>query len=42
MNLPTGGHLNHVFESMGLAYAPRLLLGTEAFQAVKEKHKAEV
>jgi hypothetical protein len=41
-NLLNGGRLNHVFEQMGLAYAPRMLPGTEAFQVAKEKHKAEV
>jgi hypothetical protein len=28
-NLPNGGHLNCVFEQMGLAYAPRPLPGTK-------------
>jgi hypothetical protein len=32
--LPNGDCLNHVFENMGLAYAPCLLPGTEAFHAV--------
>jgi hypothetical protein len=40
--LPNGGLLNHVFEQMGAAYAPRLLPRTEAFQVVREKWKAEV
>jgi hypothetical protein len=35
--LPNGGRLNHVFEQMGLAYAPWPLPGTKAFQAVKEE-----
>jgi hypothetical protein len=30
-NIPNGGRLNRIFEQMGLAYAPRPLLGTEAF-----------
>jgi hypothetical protein len=30
-NLPNGGRLNHVFEQMGLAYAPRPLPRTKAF-----------
>jgi hypothetical protein len=40
--LPNGGRLNHVFEQMGLAYAPCPLPGTEAFQATREKRKSEV
>jgi hypothetical protein len=35
--LPNGGLLNHVFEQMGVAYAPRPLPRTEAFQVVREK-----
>jgi hypothetical protein len=31
VNLPNGGRLNHVFEQMGLAYAPWPLPGTEVF-----------
>jgi hypothetical protein len=42
VNLPNGGHLNHIFEQIGLAYAPRPLPWTEAFLAAKEKRKAEV
>jgi hypothetical protein len=42
VNLTNGGHLNRVFEQMGLAYAPQPLPRTEAFQTVKEKRKAEV
>jgi hypothetical protein len=30
-NLPNSGRLNHIFEQMGLAYAPRPLPGTKAF-----------
>jgi hypothetical protein len=41
-NLPNGGRLNHVFEQMGLVYAPWLLPRTKAFQTVKEKRKVEV
>jgi hypothetical protein len=37
VKLPNAGHLNHVFEQMGVAYAPCLLPGTEAFQATREK-----
>jgi hypothetical protein len=42
VKLPNGGRLNRIFEQMGLAYTSRPLPGTEAFQVVKEKHKAEV
>jgi hypothetical protein len=42
VNLPNGGHLNHFFEQMGVAYAPRLLPRTKAFQAAREKRKAKV
>jgi hypothetical protein len=42
VKLPNGGLLNHVFEQMGLAYAPRPLPGVEAFRAAKEKRKTEV
>jgi hypothetical protein len=37
--LPNGGHLNQVFEEMGVPYAPRPLSGTEAFTAVTKKQK---
>jgi hypothetical protein len=42
VKLPNGGSMNHVFEQMGLAYAPRSLLRTKAFHAAREKHKAKV
>jgi hypothetical protein len=42
VNLTNGGHLNRIFEQMGLAYAPQPLPRTEAFQTAKEKRKAEV
>jgi hypothetical protein len=35
-------YLNHVFEKMGLAYAPRPLPSSEASRAVREKQKAKV
>jgi hypothetical protein len=41
-NIPNGGHLNHVFEKMGMTYAPRPLPGSEASQAARDEHKAEV
>jgi hypothetical protein len=37
-----GGHLNRVFEKMGVVYAPHPLPGSEASQAAKDKRKAEV
>jgi hypothetical protein len=40
--LPNGGHLNRVFEQMLLAYTLWRLPKTEAFQAAREKRKAEV
>jgi hypothetical protein len=40
--LPNGGHLNHIFEQMLLAYTLWQLPETEAFQAAREKRKAEV
>jgi hypothetical protein len=40
--LLNSGHLNQVFEQMGVPYAPCPLLGTEAFQAATKKRKAEV
>jgi hypothetical protein len=40
--LPNGGHLNHVFEKMGVTYAPRPLPGSEASQAARDEQKAEV
>jgi hypothetical protein len=40
--LPNGGHLNCVFEQMGLAYAPHPLPSSDASHAVREKQKAEV
>jgi hypothetical protein len=40
--LPNGGHLNQVFEEMGVPYAPRPLSGTEAFTAVTKKQKGDV
>jgi hypothetical protein len=40
--LLNGGHLNRVFQQMGLAYALHPLLGSETSQAVREKQKAKV
>jgi hypothetical protein len=36
------GHLNRVFEQMGVSYAPHPLPSSEASQAANEKRKAEV
>jgi hypothetical protein len=32
VNIPNGGRLNRVFEQIGVSYAPRSLLGSEASQ----------
>jgi hypothetical protein len=39
---PNNGHLNRVFEQMGVPYAPRLLLSTDAFEAATKKWKVGV
>jgi hypothetical protein len=36
MKLPNGGYLNHIFEQMGVAYAPHPLPGCEASQAARD------
>jgi hypothetical protein len=40
VKLPNGGHLNWVFELIGVSYAPRPFPGTEAFATATKKHKA--
>jgi hypothetical protein len=42
VKLPNGDRLNHVFEKMVVAYAPRLLPGSEASQVARDKRKAKV
>jgi hypothetical protein len=42
LSMVNSGCLNHVFEQMGLAYAPQPLPGTESFQVAREKREAEV
>jgi hypothetical protein len=42
VKLPSGGHLNRVFEQIGVSYALRPLPGTEAFMAATKKRKADV
>jgi hypothetical protein len=41
-NIPNGGHLNRVLEHMGVPYAPRPILGSDASQAATKKQKAEL
>jgi hypothetical protein len=40
VKVPNGGHLNSVFEQIGLAYAPRPLPSSEASQVEREKRKS--
>jgi hypothetical protein len=37
VKLLNGGHLNCVLEQMGVAYGPRLLPGSDASQAARDK-----
>jgi hypothetical protein len=41
MKLLNGGHLNRVFKKMGVAYAPHLMSGIDAFAAAMRKWKAD-
>jgi hypothetical protein len=41
-NIPNSGHLNRVFEQIGVSYAPHPLPSSEASQVANEKRKAEV
>jgi hypothetical protein len=40
VKLLNGGRLNHVFEQMGVAYAPHPLPGSKASQTARDKQKA--
>jgi hypothetical protein len=42
MKLSNDGHLNRVFEQMGIPYGPRPLPGTDAFVAATKNRKANV
>jgi hypothetical protein len=39
LNIPNAGHLNRVLEQMGVPYAPRPLLGSDASQGAIKKQK---